>query len=204
MNLNTKEVWDNYYVVNKGNLNYPEKFKFISQELLKLPDCSKVLELGCGYGYLLEQIRKDHPTFIIEGLELSEVAVNVVKEKGFVVSEGTAPRDLKKYAGYDAVIATEFLEHLEHEPRLKTLKEIYRMLNKGGKAIFTVPNNILPPTEEKLHLVCFTQSDFKNLLVPMFDFISVTSRSFVVSDKPCRPGHQWGPAPFLFGIGYKK
>lgn len=205
-NINTKENWDAYHARNGGILNYPEKFKFISRELLKtLPENAKVLEIGSGMGFLLKQIKDDHPNFQLEGMEFSKVAVDYVKSIGLPAVVGTAPEDLKDYSNYHAVIATEFLEHLDEETRLKTLKEIYRVLKKGGKAIFTVPDNILPPSEEKFHLVCYTKDTFKTFLFQVFNFTSVISRKFLVSNKPTnRKCVEWGEAPFLFGIGYKK
>jgi SAM-dependent methyltransferase len=205
ININTKENWDAYHARHGGILNYPEKFKFISRELLKtLPENAKVLEIGSGQGYLLKQIKEDHPKFQLIGMEFSKVAVDYVKSLGLPAIVGTAPEDLKDYSNYHAVIATEFLEHLDEETRLKTLKEIYRVLKKGGKAIFTVPDNILPPSEEKFHLVCFTKDTFKTFLLQVFNFTSVISRKFLVSDKPSPvKGVEWGEAPFLFGIGYK-
>jgi cyclopropane fatty-acyl-phospholipid synthase-like methyltransferase len=210
MNINTEEKWDQYHAHFKGGLNYPEKFKFISQELLNfLPKDAKVLEIACGWGYLLRQIKSDHPDFRLEGNEFSGVAVDYVNSLGITVKKGIVPKDLKDYSDFDCVIATEFLEHLDDETRLTTIKEIYRILKKGGKAIFTVPDNILPPSEEPFHLICYNRDTFHKFLSSVFDFSGVTSRSFLVSDIETEQqirGHapRWGFAPFLFGIGYKK
>jgi len=205
ININTKEKWDKYHTIHKVPLNYPEKFKFISRDLLKsAPKNARILDLGCGRGCLLKQIKEDHPDFQIVGLEFSKVAVEFVRTLGISAIECTIPSDLKNYSNYDVVIATEFLEHLEEKERIETLKEVYRILNKGGKAIFTVPNNILPHYEERFHLVCYNEEKFKDLLGQVFDFISVISKSFIVSDNPAPKGYEWANTPFLFGIGYKK
>jgi cyclopropane fatty-acyl-phospholipid synthase-like methyltransferase len=197
ININTKENWDKYHSVHGASLNYPEKFKFISRELLTgFPNNAKILEMGCGMGFLLKQIKQDHPKFHLEGMEFSKVAVDYVNSLGLSAKEGTVPIDLKNYSGYNAIIATEFLEHLEEKNRLETLKEVYRMLKKGGKAIFTVPDNILPPSEEKFHLVCYTKETFKELLGQVFDLIGVISRKFLVSDIPS-PGVNWGRSAFF-------
>ena len=206
MNINTKENWDKYFTIHpvESALNYPGKFKFISRELLnRIPENAKVLELGCGWGFLLKQIKEDHPKFQIEGLDFSKITVDYINSIGISAKEGTIPADLKKYSGYNVIIATEVLEHLDDDTRLETIKEIYRMLKKNGKAIFTVPDNILPPSEEKFHMICYTKETFKAFLGQVFNFIGVTSRKFLVSDNPPPKGHLWGEAPFLFGIGYK-
>ena len=79
MNINTEQKWDEYHERFKGGLNYPEKFKFISRDLLNfLPKDAKVLEIACGWGYLLKQIKADHPEFRLEGNEFSGYAVDYV------------------------------------------------------------------------------------------------------------------------------
>jgi len=207
MNINTKINWDKYFTIHpvKTALNYPDKFKFISRSLLMGIKKGKILELGCGLGFLLRQIKEDHPDFEIEGFDFSKIAVDTVNSFGITAKEKTIPVDLimLERENYDVVIATEVLEHLEDDARLETIKEVYRILKKGGKAIFTVPDNILPPSEEKFHLTCYTEETFKEFLGQVFDFIGVSSRRFLVSNNPAPKGQMWGEAPFLFGIGYK-
>ena len=200
--LNTKDNWDAFHDNFKGLLNYPPKFKYISQELLTIPN-AKVLEIGCGYGLLLKQIKKDHPDYQIEGMDFSKVAVDVINSNGILAKEGTIPDDLKNYSDYDVVIGTELLEHLSEENRIKTLEEVYRILKNGGKAIFTVPDNIMPPRDEPFHLTCFTKNTFKSLLSQVFDICGVVQRDFLVSDNEPQPGKTWGEAAFLIGVCYK-
>ena len=202
-NLNTKENWDALHFYYQGNLNYPTKFKFISQELLTIQN-AKVLEIGCGWGHLLKQIKADHPDFSIEGMDFSKVAVDFINSQGISCKEGTIPEDLKNYSDYDIVIGTELLEHFEESDRIKIVKQVYQILKKGGKAIFTVPDNIMSPNEERFHLTCFNKDSFKSLLGEVFDFCGVVSKEFLVSDNPPPEGMLWAEAPFLIGIGYKQ
>jgi 2-polyprenyl-3-methyl-5-hydroxy-6-metoxy-1,4-benzoquinol methylase len=206
-NLNTKRNWDIHHSIYQGSLNYPHKFKFISQELLKYEQ-AKIIDLGCGFGHLLKQIKKDHPNFQIEGLEFSKVAVDYVNSLGINCKEGTMPADLKNYSDYDVVIATEVLEHFNEADRIEIIKNVYGMLKIGGKAIFTVPDNIMPPGtgpgQEPFHLTCFNIDSLKLFLGTVFDFSGVISRRFLVSDNPPPAGKLWGEAPFLIGTGYKK
>lgn len=203
-NMNTKEIWNRYHTVHTS-LNYPEKFKFISRELLSLPDNSKILEIGCGRGLLLEQIKLDHPTFILKGIDFSKKAIEEVRKRGIPAKVGTLPSCLKKCeTEWDAIVGTELLEHLEEDKRLETIQNIYKILAHKGKAIFSVPDNVLPHSEEALHLVCYTQKTFKDFLSMVFPVTGVVSREFLVSDIPHPdPKRQWGNCPFLFGTGYK-
>lgn len=203
-NINTQENWNNYH--NAGIfLNYPDKFKFISRDLLNMAPGSKILELGCGPGLLLQQIKIDHPTFILKGIDFSEAAIKNINN--IDVSVEVVPKCLKKYKSeWNAVIGTEFLEHLEENDRIETIKEVYRILVRGGKAIFTVPDNVLSPTESRFHLVCYNQRSFKNFLNLVFYICGVFSKEFLVSDIP-HPNPKkycWGKCPFLFGVCYKR
>jgi len=203
-NLNTEDNWDAFHDFHKGILNYPPKFKYISQELLNLENKNaKVLEIACGYGFLLKQIKTDHPDFQVEGMDFSKIVIDFINSKGLLAKKGIIPNDLKNYSNYDAVIGTEILEHLSESDRIKTLKEVYRILNKGGKAIFTVPNNVLTPKEERFHLTCFNQKTFKELLSQVFNLCGVVQRRFLVSDNPHPAGLNWGECPFLIGVCYK-
>jgi len=204
-NINTRENWNRYHK-NYKELNYPDKFKFISRELLNLPDCSKVLELGCGRGLLLEQIKTDHPTFILKGMDFSSVAVEETRKRKINAEIGILPDYLKikNLKEWNAVIGTELLEHFPEDERLEVIKNVYKILLKGGKAIFTVPDNILSPFEEPSHFVCYNKKTFRDFLKQVFPIGGVISRKFLVSDIPHpNPKKKWGVCPFLFGTGYK-
>lgn len=211
-NINTKEYWDEVYKreksVDETWRNYPGKFPFISQELLKnLPEKAKVLELGSGLGVLLKQIKKDHPKFDLTGIDISEVACKSVESLGIKAIQGKIPSDLKNLKKkYDCVIATELLEHLDDEDRLATIKVAKVILKTGGMAIFTVPDRILPPSEEKEHRVCYDLDTFERFLKQVFEVCKVYSKRCLVSDKP-HPGgigFKWAEAPFLFGVCFKE
>lgn len=206
-NINTKEYWDEVYSkegsVNETWRNYPGKFPFLSKELLSsLPEDAMVLELGSGMGVLLKQLKEDHPKFKLFGIDISEVAIKSVNSiEGVAGMVGVIPEILKDIPEklYDAVISCELMEHLDDEPRLETVKEVHRILKKGGTAIFTLPDNIMPPSEEKEHRICYTRDKFEEFIRQVFPISKVYSKRCLVSDKPC-PGGTWGKAPFLFGV----
>jgi len=213
-NLNTQEgYWDNVYKTEvEGNFNwrtYPGKFPFIASELLKdLPENANVLELGAGLGILMEEIRSQHPKFTIYGMDISKYAVEQMKKKGFIAYEGVLPDWLKEGVtaytqsdSYDCVIACETLEHLDDKERFETVRESCRVLKEGGLAIFTVPDNTMPPSEIAEHRVMYDKETYKAFLNAAFKGqVEVYQKKCLVSDVKRPDDKSWAEAPFLFGI----
>ena len=97
---------------------------------------SKVLDIGCGEGELLEWLTKNKK---VEGrgLELSQVGVNASIAKGLAVVQGDANTDLGYYPSnaYDFVILSQTLQTMR-DPK-EALKNLTRI---GKKIIVSVPN----------------------------------------------------------------
>jgi len=97
---------------------------------------SKVLDIGCGEGELLEWLTKNKQ---VEGrgLELSQAGVNASIAKGLAVVQGDANTDLGYYPSnaYDFVILSQTLQTMR-DPK-NTLKNLSRI---GKKIIVSVPN----------------------------------------------------------------
>jgi len=102
-----------------------------------------ILELGCGTGFMICL-----PLFKLgynaQGLDLDtqsiEYGQNIFKEEGLDPTR-LHVMDLKDMnEKFDAIIASEILEHLETNELSQTLKIIYDKLNPGGKLLVTVPN----------------------------------------------------------------
>ena len=211
-NINTEVgYWDSVYrnevEANYNWRTYPGKFPFIAKELLKdLPENAEVLELGAGLGTLMEEIRRQHPQFKMTGMDISKYAVEHMVKKGFDAFEGTLPNWLgeQEENKVDCVIACETLEHLDDEERAKTVAGTCRVLKKSGIAIFTVPDNTMPPSEIAEHRVCYNKETFKAFLNGAFTGkVEVYSKKCLVSDVKRPDNLQWAEAPFLFGLCMK-
>ncbi|MCX5709104.1 MAG: class I SAM-dependent methyltransferase, partial [Candidatus Omnitrophica bacterium] len=96
----------------------------------------KVLDLGCGFGDILEDLtRKGCDSF---GVETNPPAVEACLKKGLKVSctsleEAHFPNDY-----FDTVILCHVIEHLPYPQ--EALKEIYRILKPGGLVLVYCPN----------------------------------------------------------------
>ena len=97
---------------------------------------SKVLDIGCGEGELIEQLEKNIHA-ITHGIELNPELARKAIAKGFNVIEGDAEKDLKQFpkSSFDYVILSQTLQAF-----LDPENVINELLRVGKKAIVTIPN----------------------------------------------------------------
>jgi ubiquinone/menaquinone biosynthesis C-methylase UbiE len=125
--------------------NHPNfAFRYIEQkrirkliDLAEIKDTDKVMEVGCGAGHILEQIKKGK----LYGTDISDIQIKRSKERlGDTV-------ELKKAAGedlpyedkyFDKILCSEVIEHVL-DPRT-VLKEMSRVLKDDGILSLSIPN----------------------------------------------------------------
>ena len=97
---------------------------------------SRVLDIGCGEGDLIQQLEKNL-TAKVHGIEKSQDLALKGIAKGLNITQGDAEKDLLQYAdhSFDYVILSQTLQAMI-EPK-KILKELLRI---GSKAIVSFPN----------------------------------------------------------------
>ena len=97
---------------------------------------SRVLDVGCGDGTLMEYL-KNNKKIDIRGIEISKNNVQKCVAKGLTVIEGDAEKDLVQFpdSSFDIVILSQTLQAFLN-PEL-VIKELLRV---GKKAIVTIPN----------------------------------------------------------------
>jgi 2-polyprenyl-3-methyl-5-hydroxy-6-metoxy-1,4-benzoquinol methylase len=188
-NINTKEYWDNIYTkeggADKNWRRYPEKFDYIINHLLvDIEADAKVLELGCGVGVFGQQLKAKYPSVDYHGMDISETAISELEKVGLAGSvQNIPPLD---FAEADEVIGLEFLEHLDDDKRLETIKEVSNLIGKTGRAIFSMPDNCMSPEEVAEHRVKYTKEQFEAFLKQAFDEVEM---------------HQLPSRPSLFSEG---
>ena len=106
---------------------------YIRRERISLKG-KKVLDIGCGRGRWLCFYGGEHHA-IVRGIDLSEYAVQICNRKGFSVCQGSIAELPFKDGYFDFVNSITVLMHLPYELKEKSLGEISRVLEKGGKAI---------------------------------------------------------------------
>jgi len=97
---------------------------------------TRLLDVGCGEGELIEQLIKNINTYT-HGIELNSKLVEKAIAKGLNVVQGDAEIDLNQYSNqsFDYVILSQTLQAMMKPKEM--LKELLRI---GGKAIVSFPN----------------------------------------------------------------
>lgn len=126
----------------------------VARRLLRRIQGRRMLEVGCGFGFILARLEKDYETF---GIDVSGHAIEQCRriaprsrcvvadiEQGFptgrceVELRTTWEVELSTTGSFDLVLARYVLEHLR-EPQ-RAMQEIAALLRPGGLFLFAVPN----------------------------------------------------------------
>lgn len=111
-----------------------------------------MLDLGCGTATLTLAIKRSVPTATIRGLDgdtkILRIARDKVRRAGVEISldEGMSYELPYDDGDFDRVVSSLFFHHLTPEDKLRTLREVWRVLQPGGElhiADWGEPHNLL-------------------------------------------------------------
>ena len=106
----------------------------ITQSLNSEAQSPKILDVGCGTGGNLEMLKKFGAA---EGVDVSDDALEFCQSKGLTVHKGLAEELPFADESFDVVTALDVIEHLDDD--IAGLREMFRILRKGGKTLIFVP-----------------------------------------------------------------
>tara|TARA_B100000886_G_scaffold242775_1_gene170452 strand:- start:636 stop:1307 length:672 start_codon:yes stop_codon:yes gene_type:complete len=126
------DYWDGDRRINYGGYKYiPGRWRKVAQEMIiyyNLKPNSKILDIGCGKGYLLYEFKKLIPECEIFGIDISEYAIKNAHEKvKDKIVLGSASELPFKEKIFDLVISINTLHNLYCYELLQALKEIERV-----------------------------------------------------------------------------
>lgn len=136
-------------------------------------DCnSRILDIGCGIGQLLEALRRNGYAKIL-GIDVSKNAVSLCNAKGLPVEHID---DLSTFCmscdrKFDFIVMSHVIEHLPKEQIIDILQLIRtRLLETGGSFVVMTPNaqsnsGCYWAYEDFTHTVMFTAGSLKYVLL---------------------------------------
>lgn len=151
MSNSFERAQDNYFArFCEKRYRWQTENPFISQaerELLKyLPTVpgTKVLELGCGTGSNLFNLRAIGKIFEFTGLDINAEEICLAQHKfptaQFICGDGTNVRLPDE--SFDLVFCRDVIHHIEPSQQLKLIKEMTRLTKVGGQIVVIESNGL--------------------------------------------------------------
>jgi len=97
---------------------------------------SKILDAGCGTGYLSEELSKLAQVFAID---IAPIAVNLVRKRGIKALKGSVERIPFADRKFDIVVCIDVLYHRSVKNDQRAIKELLRVVKDGGILLVKVP-----------------------------------------------------------------
>lgn len=96
----------------------------------------RMLEFGCSSGSYMEYARS--LGWVVDGIEFSEAASNIARNKGFKVQSGAIEQALPPGELYNLIVGWMVLEHV-HQP-VDVLKKLRKWIDPSGYLVISVPD----------------------------------------------------------------
>jgi SAM-dependent methyltransferase len=132
------------HIYDEGNSQMHESLtkQVVTQYIdpLNIPKDAKILDLGCGPGYFLDEMKTREYTDVV-GVTLSPGDIKLCESKGHKIKQYDLSFLPQKEGYFDESVDFIFLRHaLEHSPYpIFSMMEYNRILRQGGKIYIEVP-----------------------------------------------------------------
>ena len=133
-------------------MGFGRSFKLKVIDLLSIKGFEKILDIGCGTGTLIIEVKKRYPNTEILGIDPDEEILKIAGKK--LKKSKVSAKLIKAYAQalpfpdstFDLAVSTLIFHHLKTDVKKKSIKEIYRVLKKRGRFLlidFGQPKTLL-------------------------------------------------------------
>jgi 2-polyprenyl-3-methyl-5-hydroxy-6-metoxy-1,4-benzoquinol methylase len=142
-------LWDYYSRTSPYSEIYFSKLfghHILRQSGLPLAEPLKVLDFGCGPGFIWDHLQRIGANWQYTALDFSPDSVKKLVEKATgnenfksVQHVSSLPTELPE-SHFDVILLFEVVEHLNDVYLVSTLAEIARLLKQGGVVVISTPN----------------------------------------------------------------
>ncbi len=182
-----------YEQTNPGALNRHriEDYQSSLGGLLPLNKKVKILDLGCGKGFLIQFLKLKGYDNVL-GVDISQDQVEYAKQLGLQVIRAEALDFLKNNKSFDLILATDVIEHLTKNEIVEFLEAICESLVTGGSVIFATGNasSVYGGTIRYIdftHEINFTEKSLRQVLLACgFERISISDSKVPFGWRPRR------------------
>jgi len=127
-----RNFWDGDRKYGYGGYKYDGRWEIVARDLIKyydLPNNSRMLDVGCGKGFLLYEFKRLLPGALVKGFDVSEYAIENSKEEirsDLYVQAAQEPFPFRDKE-FDLVVSINTLHNLCVNELESALKEIQRV-----------------------------------------------------------------------------
>lgn len=126
-----QDYWDGERKYGYGGHHYDGRWRPVAEKIAKhygLQKGQRILDVGCGKGFLLYEFTQAVPGIEIAGLDISQYAIDHAKEEVRpFLRQGNAVSLPYPDRGFDLVVSINTLHNLYNYDLVKALKEIERV-----------------------------------------------------------------------------
>lgn len=135
----TEELITHYKQYQRNDYLSPitiTRYNELLDEMEPFRKTNKLLDVGCGIGYFLEEAKKRG--WEVYGTEFTDKAMEICSAKGITMKQGVLNSADFDAESFDVITSFEVIEHINN-PR-EELSQFHKLLRKGGLCYVTTPN----------------------------------------------------------------
>ena len=137
-----EDILDNWNGLSEVSTSHFENY-LVGIDSIKAND--SVLDLGCGSGDFLSLVRSARPQSVLTGIDfhITTPILDAMKLRGITGYSSNIfdyVDNLDNSSKFDVVTMWEVIEHIKIDDLKSLLQSIKRLLNPGGKLIFSTPD----------------------------------------------------------------
>lgn len=151
------------YIPGDGNTSYFESYASVVAPLCR----GKVLDIGCGHGYLTARIANNPNVEDVLGTDSSDCRKQSAPKTAYKTINSKALCG-EPSGKYDTICSTEHIEHLDNRTQDILLKWIVSSLKPDGLFVGSMPFPDDPSNPNPFHLCTHTIREWKEILLYYF------------------------------------